>query len=92
MHIFLLIGRELVRGFLESCSASYLICWLSFLCNGFVFLYIVSLLDGVANTGVVELGDVQLAVYLAEKKSNGQPFFHRGEWCMLLNCSLFFRI
>ncbi|KZV56529.1 hypothetical protein F511_16128 [Dorcoceras hygrometricum] len=39
---------------------------------------IVSLLDGVANTGVVELGDVQLAVYLAEKKSSGQPFFRRG--------------
>ncbi|KAI3454694.1 hypothetical protein Pfo_011357 [Paulownia fortunei] len=36
---------------------------------------IVNLLNGVANTGVVELGDVQLAVYLAEKKSSGQPFF-----------------
>ncbi|XP_073269934.1 uncharacterized protein [Primulina huaijiensis] len=39
---------------------------------------IVSLLDGVANTGIVELDDVQLAVYLAEKKSNGKPFFRRG--------------
>ncbi|XP_073138309.1 uncharacterized protein [Henckelia pumila] len=55
---------------------------------------IVSLLDGVANTGVVELGDVKLAVHLAEKKSNGQPFFRRGlpailafpPGCKSLNC------
>ncbi|KAL8465126.1 hypothetical protein ACS0TY_034575 [Phlomoides rotata] len=39
---------------------------------------IVNLLDGVANTGMVELGDAQLAVYLAEKKSSGQPFFRNG--------------
>ncbi|KAK6123167.1 hypothetical protein DH2020_043069 [Rehmannia glutinosa] len=39
---------------------------------------IVTLLNGVANTGVVELGDVQLAVHLAEKKSSGQPFFRNG--------------
>ncbi|CAA2963239.1 dnaJ homolog subfamily C member 16 [Olea europaea subsp. europaea] len=39
---------------------------------------IVNLLDGVTNTGVVELGDVQLAVYLAEKKSSAQPFFRNG--------------
>lgn len=39
----------------------------------------VALLDGVANTGVVELGDVQLAAYLAEKKPMGQPFFRNGE-------------
>ncbi|KAG8379208.1 hypothetical protein BUALT_Bualt07G0064700 [Buddleja alternifolia] len=36
------------------------------------------MLNGVANTGVVEVGDVQLAVYLAEKKSSGQPFFRSG--------------
>ncbi|XP_057805141.1 uncharacterized protein LOC131020390 [Salvia miltiorrhiza] len=39
---------------------------------------IVNLLDGVANTGVVELGDVKLAAYLADKKSSGQPFFRNG--------------
>ncbi|KAL2516026.1 DNAJ heat shock N-terminal domain-containing protein [Forsythia ovata] len=39
---------------------------------------IVNLLDGVANTGTIELGDVQLAAYLAEKKSSGQPFFRNG--------------
>lgn len=42
------------------------------------FLGLVNLLDGVTNTGVVELGDVQLAVYLAEKKSSAQPFFRNG--------------
>lgn len=45
--------------------------------------YVVSLLKGVANTGVVELGEVQLAVYLAEKKSSGQPFFRSGKIHML---------
>lgn len=49
-----------------------------------IFLYLVNLLDGVANTGTVELGDVQLAVYLAEKKSNGQPFFRNGETHLLI--------
>ncbi|GFP87467.1 Dnaj homolog subfamily c member 10 [Phtheirospermum japonicum] len=39
---------------------------------------VVNLLNGVANTGVVELGDVQLSVYLAEKKPSGQPFFRIG--------------
>ncbi|CAA0826851.1 DNAJ heat shock N-terminal domain-containing protein [Striga hermonthica] len=39
---------------------------------------IVNLLNGVANTGIVELGDVQLAVHLAEKKPSGQPFFRSG--------------
>ncbi|KAL4197917.1 hypothetical protein AMTRI_Chr04g190660 [Amborella trichopoda] len=37
------------------------------------------LLDGVAETGVVELGEVELAKYLAEKsKTTGKPFFRRG--------------
>ncbi|KAK4437043.1 hypothetical protein Salat_0038200 [Sesamum alatum] len=39
---------------------------------------IVNLLNGVTNTGVVEVGDVHLAVYLAEKKPSGKPFFRRG--------------
>ncbi|KAL9155960.1 hypothetical protein ABFS82_09G041100 [Erythranthe guttata] len=36
---------------------------------------IVNLLKGVSNIGVVDLSDVQLSVYLAEKKSSGKPFF-----------------
>lgn len=43
-----------------------------------VWKRIASLLDGVANTGRVELGDLQLAAYLAEKKPTGQPFFRNG--------------
>ncbi|KAK6117916.1 hypothetical protein DH2020_048321 [Rehmannia glutinosa] len=39
---------------------------------------IVTLLNGVANTGVVELGDVQLAVHLAEKNPVDKPFFRNG--------------
>ncbi|KAA8542456.1 hypothetical protein F0562_023408 [Nyssa sinensis] len=39
---------------------------------------IVTLLDGVANTGMVELGEVQVATSLAEKKSTGQFFFRNG--------------
>ncbi|THG20302.1 hypothetical protein TEA_015445 [Camellia sinensis var. sinensis] len=37
-----------------------------------------SLLDGMANTGMVELGEVQLATYLAEKTFTGQPSFQNG--------------
>ncbi|CAL5441736.1 unnamed protein product [Camellia sinensis] len=37
-----------------------------------------SLLDGMANTGMVELGEVQLATYLFEKTFTGQPSFHNG--------------
>ncbi|KAJ7956418.1 putative DNAJ heat shock N-terminal domain-containing protein [Quillaja saponaria] len=36
------------------------------------------LLDGVAHTGMLELGEVQLAAYLAEKTSTGKPFFRNG--------------
>ncbi|KAB1216739.1 hypothetical protein CJ030_MR4G003863 [Morella rubra] len=43
-----------------------------------VWKRIAALLDGVANTGAVELGDLQLAAYLAEKKPTGQPFFRKG--------------
>ncbi|KAK9107493.1 hypothetical protein Syun_023504 [Stephania yunnanensis] len=39
---------------------------------------IARLLDGVASTGMVELGESKLAAYLAERKSTGQPFFRNG--------------
>ncbi|KAE9467239.1 hypothetical protein C3L33_00860, partial [Rhododendron williamsianum] len=39
---------------------------------------IAALLDGVANTGLVELGEVRLAKYLAEKTFTGQPSFPNG--------------
>ncbi|XP_070027590.1 uncharacterized protein [Nicotiana sylvestris] len=39
---------------------------------------IVTLLDGVADTGVIDLADVQLATYLAEKGPGGLPFFRHG--------------
>ncbi|CAE5957876.1 unnamed protein product [Arabidopsis arenosa] len=39
---------------------------------------IVALLDGVANHAMLELGDVQLVTYLAEKKPTGQVFFRKG--------------
>ncbi|KAK1373362.1 J domain-containing protein [Heracleum sosnowskyi] len=39
---------------------------------------IVNLLEGIAKTGVVELGDVKLAAYLSEKRSTGRPFFRNG--------------
>lgn len=39
---------------------------------------IATFLEGVANTGMVELGDARLAAYLAEKKPTGQPFFRNG--------------
>lgn len=77
----LLLGSELVRGFavIVNCCIpifSDISCNFSF---SFHFPNLVNLLDGVANTGTVELGDVQLAVFLAEKKSSGQPFFRNGE-------------
>uniref|UniRef100_A0A804I675 Uncharacterized protein n=1 Tax=Musa acuminata subsp. malaccensis TaxID=214687 RepID=A0A804I675_MUSAM len=37
-----------------------------------------SLLEGVAQTGMVELGDVQLASYLAETMFTKQPYFRKG--------------
>ncbi|KAF3492503.1 hypothetical protein DY000_02057432, partial [Brassica cretica] len=36
------------------------------------------LLDGVANHAMVELGDVRLVTYLAEKKTTGQVLFRNG--------------
>ncbi|WOK97578.1 hypothetical protein Cni_G06286 [Canna indica] len=37
-----------------------------------------SLMEGVAATGMVELGDVQLSSYLAETKFTGQPHYRNG--------------
>lgn len=42
------------------------------------FFFQVNLLEGIAKTGVVELGDVKLAAYLSEKRSTGQPLFRNG--------------
>lgn len=39
---------------------------------------IASLLDGIANTASVELEELQLVAYLAEKKPTGQLFFRNG--------------
>ncbi|CAL5362289.1 unnamed protein product [Camellia sinensis] len=39
-----------------------------------------SLLDGMANTGMVELGEVQLATYLFKKIFTGQPSFHNVKY------------
>ncbi|XP_034216106.1 uncharacterized protein LOC117627906 isoform X3 [Prunus dulcis] len=39
---------------------------------------IAALLGGVANTGLLELGELQLATHLAERKPTGQPFFRNG--------------
>lgn len=49
----------------------------------FYFFYLVSsvtLLDGVADTGVIDLADVQLAAYLAEKRPGGLPYFRHGKY------------
>ncbi|EOY21913.1 hypothetical protein QUC31_007478 [Theobroma cacao] len=39
---------------------------------------IAALLNGVANIGMVELSEIQIAAYLAEKKPTGQFFFRNG--------------
>ncbi|CAL5441696.1 unnamed protein product [Camellia sinensis] len=44
----------------------------------FLFLCSTSLLDAMANTGMVELGEVHLATYLFEKTFTGQPSFQNG--------------
>lgn len=58
---------------------------------------IVGWLDGVANTGKLELGEVQLASYLAERnRATGHPFFRYGlpsiiafpRTCRRLDCLL----
>ncbi|KAL7161335.1 hypothetical protein ACSBR2_041899 [Camellia fascicularis] len=61
---------------------------------------IASLLDGMANTGMVELGEVQLATYLAEKTFTGQPSFQNGlrsliafpSGCNTANCLIRFGV
>lgn len=40
----------------------------------------VTLLDGVADTGVIDVADVQLATYLAEKRPGGLPYFRHGKY------------
>ncbi|KAK7281776.1 hypothetical protein RIF29_10040 [Crotalaria pallida] len=58
------------------------------------WIKIASLLDGFANIGVVELGEMELAIYLAEKRSTGKPFFRDGipslvavpPGCHTINC------
>ncbi|KAL8244129.1 hypothetical protein R6Q59_010387 [Mikania micrantha] len=39
---------------------------------------IASLLDGIASTGMIEIGDLKLATYLSEKKYTGAPLFRNG--------------
>ncbi|KAL4364062.1 hypothetical protein GQ457_04G016110 [Hibiscus cannabinus] len=39
---------------------------------------IAALLNGVANIGMVELGEIEIAAYLAERKPMGQFFFRNG--------------
>ncbi|XP_028074806.1 uncharacterized protein LOC114277149 [Camellia sinensis] len=61
---------------------------------------IASLLDGMANTGMVELGEVQLATYLAEKTFTGQPSFQNGlpsliafpSGCNTANCLISYKV
>jgi hypothetical protein len=36
-------------------------------------------LDGVAGVGILELGELQLAISLAERKPTGKFFFRNGE-------------
>ncbi|KAJ8553676.1 hypothetical protein K7X08_024354 [Anisodus acutangulus] len=43
----------------------------------------VTLLDGVADTGVIDLADVQLATYLAEKRPGGLPYFRHGKYSLV---------
>nr|VDD58640.1 unnamed protein product [Brassica oleracea] len=47
---------------------------------------IVDLLDGVANHAMVELGDVRLVTYLAEKKTTGQVLFRNGTLSLYSVC------
>lgn len=37
-----------------------------------------SLLDGIANTGMVDVSDPKLATYLSERRYTGAPFFRNG--------------
>ncbi|RVW58182.1 hypothetical protein CK203_111665 [Vitis vinifera] len=80
---FLMTGKELLDVLLgDHCDTDAVLSdtmilvleriLLKWLTDGTTFL------EGVANTGMVELGDARLAAYLAEKKPTGQPFFRNG--------------
>lgn len=47
-------------------------------CSLCFLIFEAALLDGVANTALVELGEIELVAHLAEKKPTGQPFFRNG--------------
>lgn len=59
---------------------------------------IAALLNGVTNIGMVELGEIQIAAYLAERKPTGQFFFRNGlpalvafpSWCKTSDCLIRF--
>ncbi|XVE56902.1 hypothetical protein DITRI_Ditri04bG0047800 [Diplodiscus trichospermus] len=60
---------------------------------------IAALLNGIANIGMVELGETQIAAYLAERKPTGQFFFRNGlpslvafpSGCKTSNCLIRFQ-
>ena len=41
-------------------------------------IYSASLLDGIANIGMIDIGDLKLPTYLSEKKYTGAPFYRKG--------------
>ena len=43
-------------------------------------LLLASVLDEVANIGVVDLGEKELAIYLADKRYMGKPYFRNDMW------------
>lgn len=44
-----------------------------------LFVYTVNFLDGIVDTAVVELGELGIASFLAERRYTGQPFFRNGK-------------
>ncbi|KAK2655544.1 hypothetical protein Ddye_008596 [Dipteronia dyeriana] len=63
-----------------------------------VWRRIVALLEGIANSGAVELNEIDLATYFAERKPTGQYFFRNGlpslvafpSWCKASHCMIRF--
>ncbi|KAK1565010.1 hypothetical protein Q3G72_016772 [Acer saccharum] len=63
-----------------------------------VWRRIVALLEGIANSGAVELSEIHLATYFAERKPTGQYFFRNGlpslvafpSWCKASHCMIRF--
>ncbi|KAI9174662.1 hypothetical protein LWI28_020900 [Acer negundo] len=57
---------------------------------------IVALLEGIANSGAVELSEIHLATYFADRKPTGQYFFRNGlpslvafpSWCKASHCMI----